>query len=219
MTSIELLNEPAGYSSSIDLDNLKQFYYNGWGNVRTDNAYTAVTIHDAFQDPVNYWNGFMNTAAGVNDIILDTHIYQIFSDGEVARTPAEHISYACTQGDTLADTDKWLVVGEWTGAQTDCARWLNGYGIGARYDGTYSGSSVVGSCDGKYSGTVDALSDDDKYNLGHFIEVQLDAYEKHTGWFFWAWKNEAAPEWHFQNLTRAGLIPQPLTNRVYGNQC
>jgi glucan 1,3-beta-glucosidase len=220
VSAIELLNEPAGYSSSIDLDSLKQFYYNGWGNVRTDNAYTAVVIHDAFENIQTFWNGFMNTQAGVNDVILDTHIYQIFSDDQVAMSPSDHIATACAAGPLVKGTDKWLVVGEWTGAQTDCAQWLNGLGIGARYDGTYGGASTWhGSCDGKYSGTVDDLSSDDKYNLAHFIEAQLDAYEQHSGWIFWAWKNEAAPEWHFQNLTRAGIIPNPITSRNLAPQC
>ena len=117
----------------------------------------------------------------------------------------------------LSSTDKWTVVGEWTGAQTDCAKWLNGLGVGARYDGTYStsqgGSSQVGSCDGKFVGTVDGLSDDDKTNLRQLIEAQLDAYEAHTGWIFWTWKTESAPEWDMRNLTAAGVFPQPLTDR------
>lgn len=217
VTAIELLNEPLG--SSLDLSALKQFYYDGWGNVRNTNAYTAVTIHDAFEDIQSYWNGFMNVDSGVNDVILDTHSYQIFSQDQVSMTPSEHIAAACAKGPEVAGTDKWLIVGEWTAAQTDCARWLNGLGKGARYDGTLAGSSYVGSCDQKFSGTVDDMLAVDKVNLQMFVEAQMDAYEQHTGWIFWAWKNEAAPEWHFQNLTRAGLIPQPITSRVYPGQC
>lgn len=72
------------------------------------------------------------------------------------------------------------------------------------------GSSSIGSCDGKYSGTVEGLGDADRNNIKSFIEAQMVAFEKAAGWIFWAWKNEAAPEWHFQNLTAAGLVPQPL---------
>lgn len=32
-------------------------------------------------------------------------------------------------------------------------------------------------------------------------------------------QTESAPEWHFQNLTAAGIIPQPLTKRNYPGQC
>ncbi|MCJ1371135.1 exo-1,3-beta-glucanase [Loxospora ochrophaea] len=217
VTMIELLNEPLG--GSINLDELKQFYYDGWGTIRDSNADTVVMIHDAFQNIDSYWNGFMNAQSGVNDVALDTHQYQIFDQGQVSESPSDHISSACALGPQVAGTDKWTIVGEWTGAQTDCAKWLNGLGIGARYDGTYSGSSYVGSCDGKYTGTVAGLSDDDKSNIRHFVEAQMDAYEQHTGWIFWTWKTESAPEWHLQDLLANGLFPQPLTDRQYPNQC
>ena len=80
-------------------------------------------------------------------------------------------------------------------------------------DGTFDGSSPVGSCDGKYTGSVAGLSSADKYNIGRFIEAQLDAFEKATGWIFWTWKTESAPEWHMKDLLANGLFPQPLTSR------
>ncbi|MCJ1229656.1 exo-1,3-beta-glucanase [Toensbergia leucococca] len=217
VTSIELLNEPLG--PDLDLDDLKTFYNNGWSTVRQSNPDTVVVIQDAFEDIDSFWNGFMNGASGDNNVMLDTHQYQIFSDGQVAQSPDEHISAACALGPMVAGTDKWTVVGEWTGAQTDCAKWLNGLGKGARYDGTFPDSTAVGSCNGKYTGTVANLSDDDKSNIRHLIEAQLDAYEQHTGWFFWTWKTESAPEWHMQDLLAGGLFPQPLTSRQYPNQC
>lgn len=140
----------------------------------------------------------MNTQSGIQNVILDTHIYQIFSDAEVARTPSQHIQNACSNIPSIRQTDKWLVVGEWTGAQTDCALWLNGYLTGSRYDGSFDGSNGgrgYGSCQTKTSGTVDGLLAVDKTNLRMYVEAQMDAYESHTGWIFWAWKNEAAPEY------------------------
>ncbi|KAH8679968.1 1,3-beta glucanase [Tricladium varicosporioides] len=219
VTSIELLNEPANWGN--DMSQVKQFYYDGWGNVRDSNSEVAVVIHDAFLDVQSYWNGFMNQASGVNHVILDTHIYQIFSQGEVAMKPCAHVQTACAAGPKVSGTDKWTIIGEWTGAQTDCAKWLNGLGKGARYDGTLPASSqgYYGDCQTKYQGTVDGLLQVDKVNLEYYVEAQLDAYEQHTGWIFWAWKTESAPEWHFQNLTRAGLIPQPLTSRKHPGQC
>jgi glucan 1,3-beta-glucosidase len=216
VTSIELVNEPMGWS--LNMNQVKQYYYDGWGTIRTHNPDTAVVIHDAFQN-INSWNGFMNGASGLNNVILDTHIYQIFSDAEVAMSPSQHVSTACGQAGNLRSTDKWTIVGEWTGAQTDCAQWLNGKGIGARYDGSYSGSSRVGSCDGKYQGTVAGLSSDDKKNIRSLIEAQLDAYAAHTGWIFWTWKAESAPEWNMQALIAGGLFPQPLNDRQYPGQC
>ena len=219
VTSIELVNEPMGSNGALDMGAVKQYYYDGWGTVRNHNQDTVVVIHDAFQNIDSYWNGFMNGASGVNDVMLDTHIYQIFSDDQVAMSPAQHVSTACGQAQSLQSTDKWTIVGEWTGAQTDCAQWLNGKGVGARYDGTFPGSKIVGSCDGKYQGTVDGLSSADKSNIRSLIEAQLDAYAAHTGWFFWTWKAESAPEWNMQALIAGGLFPQPLTDRQFPGQC
>lgn len=100
-----------------------------------------------------------------------------------------------------------------------CAKWLNGLGKGARYDGSLPGYGYHGSCNGKSTGTVAALPAADKDNLRHFIEAQLDAYERRTGWIFWTWKTESAPEWDMQELLANGLFPQPLTARQYPNQC
>ena len=156
----------------------------------------------------------MDVASGVYHVIMDTHHYEIFSPGQVAMNPTEHVNAACAFGrDKLRNVDKWTIVGEWTGAQTDCAKWLNGLGKGARYDGTLPGSFRVGDCAGKYTGTVDGLSGDDKFNLRHYIEAQLDAFEQASGWVFWTWKTESAPEWNMKDLLRAGLFPQPLTSR------
>jgi len=216
VASIGLLNEPANWG--IDLGLIKKFYYDGWGTIRDSNPETAVVMHDAFLD-VESWNGFAHTQSGLNHVILDTHIYQIFSPAENAMKPCEHVQVACGKAGKLAATDKWTIVGEWTGAQTDCAKYLNGFGKGARYDGTFPGSSWIGDCQTKRQGTVDGLLPVDKVNLEYYVEAQLDAFEAHSGWIFWAWKSESAPEWHFQNLTRAGLIPQPLTSRKHPGQC
>jgi glucan 1,3-beta-glucosidase len=57
VTAIELVNEPASWA--LAMSEVKQFYYDGWGTIRTDNAYTAVVIHDAFLDIQSYWNGYV----------------------------------------------------------------------------------------------------------------------------------------------------------------
>lgn len=217
VTAIELLNEPLG--PDLNLDGVKSFYQSGYQTVQSNSNNYVTCIHDAFEGFETYWNGVMTASSGDQNVMLDTHQYQIFTPAEVAMSPSAHVSAACALGPQLAGTDKWTIVGEWTGAQTDCAQWLNGLGKGARYDGTLAGSSTVGSCDGKYTGTVSALSQADKDNIASFIDAQLDAYEQHSGWIFWTWKTESAPEWHMQDLLAAGLFPQPLTSRTYPGQC
>lgn len=209
VAAIELINEPM--ASTVGDSTLKTFYQNGWGNLENSNV--AITFHDGFEG-VNAWNDW---GSGMWNLLLDTHHYEIFDSGSLQLSPTAHVSEACSFGGQMASNNKWTIAGEWTGALTDCAQWLNGRGVGARYDGTYDyngqTSSYIGSCDGKYNSTVDALSSDDVSNIGHFIEAQLDAFEKADGWIFWSWKNENAPEWHLQNLTAAGIFPNPITSR------
>ena len=80
------------------------------------------------------------------------------------------------------------MAGEWCGAMTDCAKWLNGRNIGARYDGSYEGSYYIGSCDGLSVGTVGGMSEETRQNTASFIQAQMVAFEKAAGWIFWTWK-------------------------------
>jgi glucan 1,3-beta-glucosidase len=205
VSAIELLNEPLG--PNLNMDTVRQFYMDGWGNLRDSNV--AVTFHDAFMG-VTSWNDW---GAGMGNLVLDTHHYEIFSNDQVAMSPDDHIRTACDFGNQMASNNKPTIAGEWTGGITDCAKWLNGKNKGARYDGTLNGASKTGDCAGKSTGSVAGLSNDDRYNIGRFIEAQLDAYEKAAGWVFWTWKTEGAPEWDMQQLLAGGLFPQPLTAR------
>lgn len=214
----ELINEPF-VEHGVQLDPLKQFYYDGWGRVRDSSGDTSVILHDGFLGPAS-WNGFMNAQSGVSYVILDTHHYEIFDSGSLGMSIDQHVETACDFGENeVVNTDKWTIVGEFTGAVTDCAKYVNGRGLGARYDGSYAGSSPIGSCNGKAQGTVAGLSDSDKYNIRRFTEAQLDAFESKTGWIWWTWKTEGAPEWDMQAQIAGGLFPQPLTARQYPNQC
>ena len=110
------------------------------------------------------------------------------------------------------------MVGEWTAAETDCAPALNGYLIGARYDGTYPGSTYVGSCYGKSN--IAYWDDDMKGDVRGYIEAQLETFEAATqGWVFWNFKTESAHEWDAFALLDAGIFPQPLTDRDFSAIC
>jgi glucan 1,3-beta-glucosidase len=203
LASIELLNEPFG--PNLDMNVVRQFYMDGWGNLR--DTQQAIGFHDAFIG-VNSWNDW---GSGMANLLLDTHHYEIFDNNAVKMGINEHISTACGFGASMATNNKWTIAGEWTGAQTDCAKWLNGRGVGARYDGTFGqGSSYVGSCDGKYVGTVDGLGEADRNNIRSYIQAQMVGFEKAAGWIFWTWRTESSPEWDFKALVEGGVIAQPL---------
>jgi len=113
----------------------------------------------------------------------------------------------------MATDTKWTISGEWTGAMTDCALWLNGRGVGACYDGSNGNCGAVGSCAGLSNSTVAGMPAGYAQNERKFIEAQMDAFEKAAGWIWWCWKTESAPEWDAQALIAAGVFPQPLTDR------
>ncbi|KAF2766832.1 putative Exo-beta-1,3-glucanase [Teratosphaeria nubilosa] len=209
VAAIELLNEPAG-TFGVDKSTIEGFYTQGYNNLADSNV--AVAIHDGFLG-VDAWNDW---AADKPRALMDTHHYEIFDVSSLLATPSDHVSVACKFGAKMAKNQMWTISGEWTGAITDCAKWLNGRGIGARWDGNYHPENgqaetiPIGSCDGLSTGTVKDLSDQNKENIKNFIAAQITAYEKADGWLFWSYKSEAAPEWHFKDLVAEGLIPLPL---------
>lgn len=101
---------------------------------------------------------------------------------------------------------------------TDCAVALNGYGVGARYDGTYPGSSKVGSC-----ATINDISTWSPTLINDtrgYIEAQMETFESvGKGWIFWTYKTEGSAEWDVGRLISVGAFPQPLSNRKFSAIC
>lgn len=189
-------------------------------------------IHDAFQ-PLTFWDGFMQPP-NWEGVILDTHLYQMFSDAvglflslahlllippqDNHMSQQQHIQTACSKASGLATAPLWAVVGEWTPAANDCAKYLNGRGVGSRYDGSFPGSTRVGSCTG-LTGKASTFSSDYKTFLRQFWEAQTISYEKGQGWLQWTWKTEITDEWSYQAGLANGWIPQNPTSRQFPNIC
>ncbi|KZT59079.1 glycoside hydrolase family 5 protein [Calocera cornea HHB12733] len=220
VSAIELVNEPAGYLSQDLLNCARNYYGDTYSTVRSAGG-LVVVLHDAFQD-LSYWNGFMTPNTGSQGVLMDTHIYQVFNDDQLNYDWPTHISNACQNGGRLssyADSNLWTVVGEWSTASTDCAKYLNGRGVGARYDGTYGdGNGAIGNCYGK-SGDQSTFSGDYKTFLRQFWEAQVNAYEQAQGWIYWCWKNEQADDWSYQKGVQNGWIPSDPDDRQYPNIC
>jgi len=200
VAAIELLNEPMG--PSLNMDTVRQFMSDSYSSLQGTNV--AVAFHDAFQG-VGAWNSW---GGGMSNLLLDTHHYEVFDSGVLQLSPQDHVSNACAFGNQLAGSNKWAIAGEFTGAMTDCAKWLNGRGVGARYDGSFNfngqGSSFIGSCDGQVSNTTADMPNRDA--VKNFIGAQMVAFERAAGWIFWTWRTESAPQWSFKDLADAGLI-------------
>jgi len=215
------LNEPAGFDGDNWLAVIRQYWFDSFGNIRfpygtAQQSNTVVLIHDAFQ-PLSFWDGVL-TYPDYEGVAMDTHIYAMFSQAGVEMSNSQHIQSVCDMQSTLSTFDLWLIVGEWTPAQTDCAKYLNGRGVGARYDGSYPGSTFVGSCTG-LTGSASTFSSSYKTFLRQFWEAQVISYEKAQGWIQWTWKAENADEWTYQAGLANGWIPQDPTDLMYPNIC
>jgi len=169
-------------------------------------------------------------------VMIDVHEYQVFSNSEVAMSWEQHISTACSKRSQYANFHLWTVVGEWSLAFTDCARYLNGRGRGARYDGSFPDSSPIGSCT-PWTGNGDAFSSEYKAFLRKYWEAQvtgkhvllitretrysciLAAWEAGSGWVYWTWKAENADEWSYQAGLNLGWIPWDPNQRVHPDVC
>ncbi|KAG6820953.1 hypothetical protein H0H93_009189 [Arthromyces matolae] len=218
---IELLNEAAGYRGDDWAQVIEQFYLDGYDVVRqAAGTGIKVMIGDSFLGIQN-WDGFLAYPRG-EGVIMDFHDYQLFSDLELDRSMDDHITFACTYGDSLSayqSSNIWTIIGEWSNAITDCAKWLNGRGVGSRWDGTYSDNSQYhGSCS-NYTGSYQGFSASYKTFLRKYWEVQVEIGETVSGWVFWTWKAENADEWSYQMGLQGGWIPQDPTDRQYPGLC
>ncbi|KAI4171354.1 MAG: hypothetical protein LQ343_004310 [Gyalolechia ehrenbergii] len=207
VVAIELLNEPLASALTGGTNAVTQFYNDGYGNVRKISN-TPVMIHDAFQN-VSFWNGVL-APPNISGVIVDHHEYQVFNPDLLRLSPAEHREYVCTNSPSYAgNTNHWTVVAEWSGAMTDCAAALNGWQIGARYDGYYPNSTKIGSCDN--INFIETWSQQLKTDTQLYIAAQISVFEQKTeGWVFWNFKTEASPEWDLFRLLDNKIFPQPL---------
>jgi len=209
---INLINEPFPVSMPI----LKQFYIDSYNKIRraSGNNNLSITISDGFQG-LNPFIGFMQPPRFEN-VYFDTHHYQVFDHGMLRWSYEQHLDFVCKikkEEIRRMNANLWTYVGEFSLATTDCTKWLNGIGRGARFDGTFGNQPRIGSC--VNSTEVRSFTPEYRQFLKKFIEAQLDAYESSTGWFFWTAKTEKSPQWDYMQGVREGWIPRNPGNRTY----
>ncbi|CCK70984.1 glucan 1,3-beta-glucosidase KNAG_0F03220 [Huiozyma naganishii CBS 8797] len=218
---IELINEPLG--EALDMDKMKNDYLlPAYNHVRNNlNSNQVIIIHDAFQ-PYNYWDDFLPPSGESWGVTIDHHHYQVFAPDQLDNQFENKIHTACEWGNGVLDESHWSVAGEFSAALTDCTKWLNGVGVGHRYDGSFNRgegqtSYYIGSCEDNEN--IFSWSEERKVNTRKFVEAELDAFEKRGGWIIWCYKTETSIEWGVDRLIANGLFPQPITDRQYPGQC
>ncbi|KAJ1718147.1 hypothetical protein LPJ61_006808, partial [Coemansia biformis] len=162
----------------------------------------------------------MFNVPGWENVILDTHNYHVFVKDRLLMNRTEHLKATCQDAVNVRNFNNqlWTITGEWSLAVTDCARWLNGFEKGARWDGSldwemhgpaYPGATCAGQ------NKMSSWDQPTRIFFRQFAEAQMDAYEAGSGWFFWNFKAEDADDWNYMKLAKSGLVPTPPSNRVY----
>lgn len=224
--AIEVLNEPMG--PKLDISSLENFYETTYIDSRVySDTNNTVVFHDAFE-PLGYWNNFLNdtnTREGRIDnynILIDHHHYEVFTSNELNRTITQHLNGIRNYASGIGQEQSFhpAVVGEWSGALTDCTPYLNSVHFGSRWEGTapYTNDPIQNRDIGRCAdiNTWKTWSKAHKRFTRKFIEMQLDQYEsKMNGWIFWTYKTEHSIEWDFKRLAAYNLFPQPFSNRKY----
>ena len=108
--SIQLLNEPF---VSVDMNIIQDFYLRSYERLRKIIPNKPIVMHDAFR--LNEWEDFF-TNNNLENVILDTHMYQCF-DGNMQKYNIEqHVEEAHKRKAKLAEIEKFVpvIVGEWS---------------------------------------------------------------------------------------------------------
>jgi glucan 1,3-beta-glucosidase len=176
LLGIELVNEPG---KEVPLEILKSYYQDGQQRIRKQlgQQRAAVVIHDAFR-PLE-WKNFMS-GPDYGNVILDTHLYQCFSDQDDQRDLSGQIEVAAVERKQQLDQmQKQLpcLVGEWSLALP----WKSLQGL-------------------------DPLGREAAMRA--FGAAQLLSYETTRGWFFWTYRTEKGGGWSFRDCVDRGWLPK-----------
>lgn len=103
-----------------------------------------------------------------------------------------------------------VVVGEWSLANQDCQKYLDG-----GYNTPYKPPNGSPDTCAYYNKDFSEYTADHKEFLRNFMTAQMDSYEAGDGYFFWTAKSEnnCAPAWDFLFLLEQGIAPQNLCER------
>lgn len=210
-----ITNEPQG--TSIGFDALSRYYMQAYNYIRK-----ASGIGEGNGPFISYHNGFFSLSQwadwlpNADRIALDDHPYICF-DSQSSAPMSTYAQTPCTTWGGLMNTSMsafgLTAAGEFSNAVTDCGLYVNGVGLGTRYEGTYTPGTwpAIGSC----TPWTDWQNWDStmKSGIQQFALASMDALQN---WFFWTWKigNSSAsgvvesPQWSYQLGLQNGWMPK-----------
>src|ERR1700677_107887 len=172
---IELLNEP---SDQIPVETLKDFSLDAYSQIRKyAGPEVAIVFHDSFRAMA--WQNFMK-GPDYSNVIIDTHLYQLFNEDDSKRTAPEQIVFALSRKTALEQMQQEELptfVGEWSLALPD-------------------------------NSTEDLSSFQNDLLTGAYADTQLLCFENTRGWFFWSYKLESNSAWNFRYCVERGWLPE-----------
>ncbi|KAJ1960096.1 hypothetical protein GGI12_003992 [Dipsacomyces acuminosporus] len=211
--AIQILNEPSQWKWPTK--SILEFYNEAYALVRGIAPDILFMIHDTFL-PANNWTSLISR--NWTNALMDTHIYQMFDNYMVTLNETAHIKMVAEMAQNVTifnKNDMGVVVGEFSAATHDCTKYINGLGRGTRWEGTLEGQHgplcpfPKCSCTGDYGSNIDEFSDHYKAFLRRYIGAQLEIYDRQlSGWFYWNFRAEGAPEWDYLVGVEQGWIPK-----------
>ncbi|OLN83356.1 putative glucan 1,3-beta-glucosidase D 1 [Colletotrichum chlorophyti] len=218
-----LANEP---SLTIPIDDLVEWTSEAYDLIRK-NGVNATQVFSESMKGLPPWGGKLQGHG--DSLAIDVHEYVIFDTNVLKFKRADKLAFICkawTQQleGSMAKTAGFgpTMVGEWSQADTDCTKHLNGFNSGARWVGTFAGKTTP-ACpteDSKCScelSTVDPSTWSSEYKafLLTWAEAQMSIFEKTWGWFYWTWKTESAPLWSYQAGLQGKFLPARADERSW----
>ncbi|KAK2783044.1 hypothetical protein FQN52_000489 [Onygenales sp. PD_12] len=239
LTIYGLANEPM--MLKLDIEAVINWNTEAIKLIRNNGMKQYIAFGDGFLN-LKKWKTMMQDID--DNLLLDTHQYTVFNTAQVGMTHKEKLELACDGWvELLKDSNTkgtgWgpTICGEWSQADTDCARYLNNVNVGSRWLGTMdapgakahvtrplcatqnqptaenpdtqSDSSVTGPPCSCGPANADPAEYSDVYKrwLQAYAEAQMYAFEKSYGWFYWTWQTESAVQWSWKRGLEAGILP------------
>ncbi|KAF8522133.1 glycoside hydrolase family 5 protein [Hysterangium stoloniferum] len=210
-----ITNEPQ--APVVGMPSLQSYYLQAYEIVRNVSGVgqgngPMVMLHDGFEGPGN-WAGFLTNSDRVG---MDTHPYFAFS-GQSTAAISSFAPQACSAWGPMMNNSMsafgLTVAGEFSLATNDCGLFVNGVGLGTRYEGTFAGAgtNAVGSCE--QWDNWESWTQDTKNQLQSFALSSMSALQN---WFFWTWKignstefgSVRAPFWSYQLGIQQNWLPK-----------
>ena len=156
-------------------------YLQAYNNVRTASGVGEgkgpfISFHEGFEGLSN-WVGYFTNSDRTS---LDIHPYVCF-DGQSADGYDQRATQPCTSWASAQNASMGAfgltTAGEFSNAINDCGLFVNGVGLGTRYEGTYTGGPwpYIGSCTPWTDYTT--WSADMKQDIMQFALASMDALQ------------------------------------------